>query len=132
MARATLFLDSECGVCTRAARTIRRLDTDNRIDLRPIRSSAADGLAGLGEELRYGSWHLQRPDGSLVSEGDVLPELLKLLPRLAPLGRVIAWVPAPLRNGVYRFVARRRHRISRALHLKACQLDGGRSSRESR
>jgi predicted DCC family thiol-disulfide oxidoreductase YuxK len=105
-----VFFDGECGLCNRFVRWL--LDRDRRGVLRfaPLRGElAAQKLAALpGDE---GEWSVAFWDEDGVhSESDAT---LRAVARVGGFWRIARWllpVPRRIRNGVYRFVARRRIR----------------------
>ena len=125
--RAQLFFDSDCGVCTSVARAVRHLDKDAQIDVSPISSTTGERALGhLSPDVRARSWHLTLADGRSFREGEVLPQLMALLPGFAPFAAGARMLPTPVLNRVYRGFAAHRHRISRIIGAPTCTVSGDR------
>ncbi|HUF53549.1 MAG TPA: DCC1-like thiol-disulfide oxidoreductase family protein [Dehalococcoidia bacterium] len=85
--RPVLFYDGECRFCRATARAIATLDRRRRFAYLPFQDPLADQmLAPVRPEERERSIHLVFADGSVVSAGDVLAELTRVL----PAGRLLA------------------------------------------
>ena len=102
-----LLYDADCRFCRFCVRAVDRLDRHERLALLGFRDERATPLlTGVPEEVRYASWHLAQPDGTVVSAGAAFRPLLE---RLAPRAR---WL-APLLGAAYPLVARRRGLLGR-------------------
>ena len=124
----TLFYDADCGFCSWAAARAVRLAPPGRIVAVPIRSAAGDiALGDLAAAERDGSWHLAAADGRRWSAGAAVAPLLRELPALSRLAPLAEAFPG-LVDSAYRFVARRRGRLSRLLGGARCGGPGGRRS----
>jgi predicted DCC family thiol-disulfide oxidoreductase YuxK len=108
-----VLYDGACGFCKWILGGLLWLDRDRR--LRPLALQRQEAEAFLSEvepELWMASFHLVTPDGELLSAGDALPPLL----RLVRWGRFPAAVLArfPRLTGTsYRWIAEHRTRLSR-------------------
>ena len=124
----TLFYDADCGFCSWAAARVVRHAPPGRLVAAPIRSAAGDvALGDISAAERDGSWHLVTADGRRWSAGAAVAPLLRELPvlgRLAPLAEAF---PGPV-DAAYRFVARRRGRLSQLLGSSRCGAPGGHPS----
>lgn len=106
-----VFFDGDCGLCERVVRFI--LDRDQRGVFRfaPLQSPFAaaffeqhgwhpDGLDTM-VVYRAGRFHLRSDAAIAIARG---------LPGIWSLGAYFSPLPKPLRDGVYRWIAARRHR----------------------
>ena len=113
--RPVLFYDGECRFCRFTARAIAKLDRRRRFGYLPFSDElAAHLLATVPEERRLHSIHLVFPDGEILSAGDALAELSRVL----PLGSLVADAASDHRpvRGIFHFgynlVAARRGALS--------------------
>jgi predicted DCC family thiol-disulfide oxidoreductase YuxK len=113
------FYDGDCGLCRGAARFAARHDRSGLIRFAPLGGETFARV--VSAEARVGL-----PDSLVVvtSEGDLLTRtgaVIHLLHRMGPawrwMGTVLAWIPEPLRESVYRMIARLRPRT------RACARD---------
>ena len=106
--RTWLLYDADCGVCKVIVARI--LELDRRGRYRPLRLQdprAAELLPGMSEEERMRSFHLVKPDGTVLSAGDGLAELLPPL-RLSPrLSSRLYWLVAGNRAAIGKRIPRR-------------------------
>jgi predicted DCC family thiol-disulfide oxidoreductase YuxK len=121
--RLLVLYDGDCGICTRTARVLRRLD--RRQSLRLVGAQAADDIAGvprLEERLTY--LYVRDRRGRWTRAGAAAVQIAEAVPALRPLA-VAARIPgAPaVIERIYSIVASNRHRISRALGWTACPVD---------
>jgi predicted DCC family thiol-disulfide oxidoreductase YuxK len=129
-ARLVVLYDRDCGLCTATARTLRRWDRHERLELLPLQAAATSGRAALATAARdlplSAALHVVDEDrGSVQAGGDAALTILGALPggRVArALGAIapVRWIVAV----GYGLVARNRHRIGRWLRLEgpACDL----------
>jgi predicted DCC family thiol-disulfide oxidoreductase YuxK len=83
--RPVLLYDSDCRFCRFVARTILRLDRDERVAFLPLGDpEAAALLPELSETERMASIHLVEPDGRRFSRGAALTRLIRRLGLPAP------------------------------------------------
>ncbi|HWT21985.1 MAG TPA: DUF393 domain-containing protein, partial [Solirubrobacteraceae bacterium] len=95
-----LLYDNGCGFCQWMMWLILRHDRRGAIRPVPIQSpTGEDLLADLDPEARLASWHAVEPSGRRSSGGDAFAPVLRAVPRLAPLGRIVALLPGPLLRG---------------------------------
>jgi predicted DCC family thiol-disulfide oxidoreductase YuxK len=118
--QATLFYDTDCGLCRWTAAKIAAWDRRGAIRLVTLQDRAqADRLLGpMDEQTRMASWHLVTPDGGVHSAGRGVAPLLRLLPGGAPLAR-LASALQPFTDAAYCFVANRRSAFGRMLPHRA-------------
>ena len=120
-ARTVLF-DADCGICTYLCRLAQRLDRARRLRFVSNRDRA-EFPSAIAAELLERTVVVLLPDGSWVTEGRALFEVLNAI----PFGIVCGWwlrVPglANIGNALYRLVSRNRTRISVRLGLAACAV----------
>ncbi|MEO7038375.1 MAG: DUF393 domain-containing protein [Polyangiaceae bacterium] len=120
-ARTVLF-DADCGICTYLCRLAQRLDRSRRLTFvaNQDRERFPDSIAA---DLLERTVVVLLPDGSWVTEGRAVFEVLSAL----PFGILVAWwlrVPGLASGGnvLYRLVSRNRTRISVSLGLSACAV----------
>src|SRR4051812_46143535 len=102
--RPLVFYDDDCGVCRWLLVRVLAWDRGHVLEPVPLEDPRADEWLGhMTREQRMASWHLVTREGELVSGGDAVPHLMRLLPAGTPLGLVSAAVQ-PLTNAAYRFV----------------------------
>jgi len=77
---------------------------------------------GMDPERKMASWHLVTPDGRTYSGGGAASHLARLLPAGAPIALLVRAFPRTT-NRSYRWVARHRDRLGRALGDPACAAD---------
>jgi predicted DCC family thiol-disulfide oxidoreductase YuxK len=107
-----LFYDGGCGLCCGSVRFAAARDRSGRIRFAPLNGETFRRLVPAEARTTL-------PDSlvALTPEGDLLTEsgaIIHLLRRMGPAwrlaGAVLAWIPAPIRDGAYRLIARRRPR----------------------
>jgi len=126
MERAVILFDDNCGFCRWSLSKI--LTWDRHGHLRPValQSPEAEGLLmGMDPERKMASWHLVTPDGRSYSGGGAVSHLARLLPAGAPIALLVSTFPRTTDRS-YRWVARHRGRLGRALGERACAVDPGR------
>ena len=119
MTRAVVLYDGGCGLCAWCVARI--LAWDRRGALRPVPIQGDEGaalLADLDEAARMASWHLVTAGGARASGGAAVASLLRLLPGGGPCAALAERLPGPV-NAAYRWVARHRSRLGRALGPRA-------------
>ena len=127
MPAAIVFFDEDCGFCRWSSDRLRAWDRHGRLRFASIQGSQGDRwLGGLEPEVRLASWHLVRPDGTIVSAGAALPPMLRLLPAGRPLAAVFAAFPSATER-LYRWTVRHRARLGALLGQRACAVDPARS-----
>ncbi len=108
----TLIYDGQCGFCRGWIRALRRWDRAGRVRTVPLQDEAAwGGVPGLTRAALEEAAHLVGPDGRVYAGAAAARPLLGLLPGGWALAAPLA-LPGTGRAaaGVYRWVARRRHR----------------------
>jgi len=113
--RPVLFYDGDCRFCRASAKAIAVLDRQHRYAVLPFDDPAADQmLATLPEERRGESIQIAQPDGWVVSAGDALIELARIVPG-GGLVAELAWQNDGVRRAfdcAYRAVAGHRGTLS--------------------
>jgi predicted DCC family thiol-disulfide oxidoreductase YuxK len=111
-----LFYDGDCRFCRATARAVAALDRHQSLAMLPLDDPAAEALlASIPPDGRGESMHVVQPDGWVLSGGDALIELTRVLPGGALLASV-AWRNDGLRRLFgrgYQLVADRRGTLSR-------------------
>jgi len=126
MKRAVILFDDDCGYCRWSLSKI--LAWDRHSHLRPVAlqsPEADDLLMGIDPDRKMASWHLVTPDGRTYSAGGAVSHLARLLPAGAPIALLVRAFPRTT-DRCYRWVARHRGRLGRALGERACAADPGR------
>ena len=109
----TLFFDGDCAFCSRSARLAARLDKRHRVRLAPLQGELAHEL-GFSKFENQGSGTmviLREGDGVWYLRSDAVIELGEALGGLWRIARLMVLVPRPLRDGIYRWIARHRSRL---------------------
>lgn len=120
--RLLVVFDGRCGLCNRSVRWFLRRDRRDRLRFVPSESPKVAELLARNGIVASGS--VSNPDTILVVCGAGGPAeqilvrsqavlaLLGVLPRPWPaVAAVLRWIPRPVRDLAYRFVARWRYRI---------------------
>lgn len=120
-----LFYDGDCGLCGSAVRFAARHDRSGQIRFAPLggetfeRLVPAEARAGLPDSLL-----VLTPEGALLTQtGAVIHLLRRMGPAWRWMGTMLAWIPEPLGDLVYRMIARLRPK-KRACALDASIKDG--------
>jgi predicted DCC family thiol-disulfide oxidoreductase YuxK len=105
-----VFMDGECALCTGAARVIAKLDKRGEFRICPIQSNLGQAiLQHYG--LDYGnpdSW-IYLADGKAFASLDAVIEAGTRLGGIAQLLRALMALPRPIRDWLYRRIARNRY-----------------------
>ncbi|MEM9066433.1 MAG: DUF393 domain-containing protein [Planctomycetota bacterium] len=110
--RALVLFDGDCGFCQRSQRLIRRLDKRGNLRTAPLGGPQAMA-AGVDEmPTATGGTMIVVDQGERLERSDAA---IRIARHLGGPWRLAAWlggiVPRPLRDGVYRLIARYRHRL---------------------
>jgi predicted DCC family thiol-disulfide oxidoreductase YuxK len=118
----TVLYDADCGVCRVTAAALMRLDWWRRLDLVPLQSFVAEPGPASAELLE--ALHVRDGAGRWARGGAAALRIASVIPVLMPLA-IAGRLPgmAGVAERAYRFVAGRRHVISRLLDLDRCALD---------
>jgi predicted DCC family thiol-disulfide oxidoreductase YuxK len=113
MPTAVVLYDADCGVCRASVAALLRWDVHGRLLPEAIQSPEGQRLlAGVAPAQRLDSAHVVTEDGRVVSGGDAVAPLARLLPGGAPVARVAGALAGPTR-AAYRWVAAHRTGLSR-------------------
>ena len=110
--RPVILFDSECGLCRGWVRFVLRFDRRKKFLFSPLQSTCARRLMQgkqTPEPLPDSIVLLQ--DGGLYFESEAVLRIASALGLPWSLAAGLRFVPAPLRNAVYRVVARLRRRL---------------------
>lgn len=108
-----LFFDGECGFCSESVRRVARLDRRRAVSFAPLQGelAAEHGLAGYAEADDGTMVVLRESDGRRFLRSDAALELCRALGGPWRLLRIAKWIPRPVRDAGYRWVANRRRRF---------------------
>ncbi len=117
-----LFFDGDCGFCSASVRRVAKLDPKAKVDFAPLQGklAAEHALSRYAENGGGTLVLLRESDGQSFFRSDALIELARVLGGLWRLATLARWIPRPLRDGVYRWIARNRHRLPGS--SQQCQL----------
>ena len=120
--RLLVLYDADCGICSRSARLLHRLDRGRRLRLVPLQD-AKEIVDAPPMEVLLDAIHVRDWDGHWSIAGAAWIRIAEEVPLLRPLA-VVARVSA-IRTCIelmYASVARNRHRISHLLGDQACAV----------
>ncbi len=108
-----MFFDGDCAFCTKSVNRVYDLDERGVVHFSPLQGELArqHGLAKHADPREGTMVVLREEDGALFLRSDAVIELARALGgwrRIGVLGRL---VPRALRDGIYRMIARNRHRL---------------------
>lgn len=117
-----LFYDGNCGLCNRSVQRLIRWDREGLIHYAPLQGELADQhqLRSYLKGDEASMVLLNEEDGSIRTQSDSLLQILRLLGGPWRLLLVFGLVPRRLRDGIYRCLARNRHRF---FHDDKCSCD---------
>jgi len=124
--RDVLLLDGDCGLCHRLARFMDpKLAPGVDIAYRPIESEEAQNLIATFPKWQQQSdtVYLFRDGRSYVRSAAVIRCLLYMIWYWRIWFSVLWIIPLPIRNMVYRFVAKYRHRIFKKPEVCTFRID---------
>jgi predicted DCC family thiol-disulfide oxidoreductase YuxK len=97
--RPVLLYDADCRFCRFVARTVMRLDRNERVAFLSLGEPQAPILLpGFSASERAASIHLVEPDGQALSRGAALARLLEELGLPAPAARLLGHAYGPVAN----------------------------------
>jgi predicted DCC family thiol-disulfide oxidoreductase YuxK len=105
-----LVFDGECGFCTRCVGWVRRLDTRDRIDIRPLQAEGAPASVGATPEQCREAVQWLGPDGVSRSGADAVNAVMSVLAGNA-LPSAVYRATSGLQERAYRWVADHRGRF---------------------
>ena len=112
-----ILYDRDCGFCKWSLDKLLLWDRTRR--LHPVAIQSDEGerlLAELSPAERLDSWHLVRPDGTVISAGGAAEPLARLLPGGRPLAFLFRTFPRATERA-YRWVADHRGALARLLRI---------------
>lgn len=111
-----VLFDGPCPLCQRAVRALLHRDRDGRLRFASLEGSTARAL-GLApppgaapDTLLYLTWPPAPGKLPLARSAAVLAAIAALGGGHGRLAAALAWIPRPVADAIYRFVARRRQR----------------------
>lgn len=110
-----VLYDIDCGFCRWTLGLLLAWDRRGRLRSAAIQSAEGEHLLdGMAAARRLESWHLAQPDGRVVSAGDALASLLRVLPGGSPAAWAAERFPGATRR-LYFAVVRHRSLFGRLL-----------------
>jgi predicted DCC family thiol-disulfide oxidoreductase YuxK len=118
-----VLYDSHCGICSRSARLLRRLDRAGRLHLMPLQ--AAGELAGVPPlDVLFDAIHVRDEHGRWSVGGAAWTRIGQEVTVLRPLAFLAALpVIRTFVEWTFALVARNRHRLTRLLGNDVCQVE---------
>src|SRR6202022_3298750 len=121
-AKYDIFLDGSCSFCRWSREKIEPYDSDGRLRFLDYEDSAVAAQAPFPRAELDQEMHMRTPEGKGLRGFEVWRALLRVLPKLAWLGRIaglppLRWLGPPL----YGFIARHRYSLPGA--PKRCETD---------
>lgn len=106
-----MFYDGVCNMCNGSVQFVMRFDRSHSIRFLSLQSNlAADLLLPFGQDNKELFSMLLLHEGKLYSQTDAIFRTAMLMGGIwAVFGQVGLWVPRPLRNAIYRVIARNRY-----------------------
>jgi len=121
--RLLALYDGDCGICTRSAHWLARIDRRHRLDVRPLQAIGADAGAVPPPEELLRALHVRASDGVWHRGGDAVLTAVEALPGGACIGRLVRRTALRrLVEPAYRLVANHRRLASRLLGVEACPM----------
>jgi len=121
-----VFYDGECGMCARSVQWILRHDRSHTVLFAPLQGTTAERLPAelrqseALETLVVAQWSFSGPLRQLSTHSDAIVVITKVMGGpWRMLGKCLSWIPCGMRDGMYRWLARRRHRFAAP---QSCQL----------
>ena len=111
-----LFFDGDCAFCSQSVRRLVKVDRGRRVDVAPLQGKLAEekGLRRYADRGDGGSMVLLREsDGRIFLRSDSWFELAQALGGWWRALAVLRVVPRPVREAVYRWIARNRYRFGK-------------------
>ena len=109
-----LFYDGDCAFCSASVRRVARFDKHQRVDFAPLQGKLAAemGFTKHADEAGGTMILLRESDGQVFQRGDALVELARALGGAWRIFTIARFIPKPVRDAVYQWVADHRHRIT--------------------
>lgn len=112
-----MLYDGVCGLCHGLVQFLLRRDAHDRLRFAPLQSTFAigilhrHGIDAADLNTVYAVLHCGEPTEALASHSNAVLTVLTRLGGSYRAARLLFWIPRPLRDVVYRLVARTRYRI---------------------
>jgi len=109
-----LFFDGDCAFCSRLVRRVVAFDRHGRISFAPLQGKLAAemGLARHAAKAGGTMVLMRESDGEIFKRSDALIELARALGGWWRATRLARFIPRPLRDTVYGWLADNRHRFT--------------------
>lgn len=108
--KSVILFDGVCNLCNATVQFIIKRDNHDSFRFAALKSQfALQVLANFSNQRTYDSVLLFE-NGKLYSESDAALRITRKLKGLWPLLFILIVVPSPIRNGVYRLIARNRYK----------------------
>ena len=120
--RLLVLYDADCGICSRSASLLRRLDRAGHLRLLPLQAAGEIADAPPAGVL-LDAMHVRDSEGRWTFAGAAWTRIAEEVPFLRPIA-IVARMPVVSRivEWTYAQVAGNRHRISRLLGDDACSI----------
>jgi predicted DCC family thiol-disulfide oxidoreductase YuxK len=108
-----LFFDGNCAFCSKSVQQVVRFDGQERVSFAPLQGELAreKGFSGYAAATNGSMVLLRESDGRVFMHSDALIELARALGGFWQIFRIARFIPRWIRDGVYRWIARNRHRF---------------------
>ncbi len=108
-----LFFDGDCAFCWASVRRVVRYDKRRQVAFAPLQGkfAAEMGFTKYANQAGGTMVLLRESDGQVFLRGDALIELARALGGAWRIFTLARFIPKPLRDAVYQWVADNRHRI---------------------
>ncbi|RYD41844.1 MAG: DUF393 domain-containing protein [Verrucomicrobiaceae bacterium] len=108
-----LFFDGDCAFCSKGVRKVFQLDPRGRVSFAPLQGKLAAEMGFTCHAARQGGTMilLRESDGKIFRKSDALIELARVLGGWWRLTRIARFIPKPLRDTVYSWMADNRYRF---------------------
>ena len=108
IARPILFYDGQCGLCDKLVQWFLKHDLRNAIDFAPLQGATYAALPVSNKPTDLNTVVLFDDHGLHVRSDAVLTALRLIGGIWSPLAAVASIIPLPIRDSIYRFIARHR------------------------
>ena len=121
--RMLVLYDADCGICSRSARFLRRLDARQRLRMMPLQDAGDIVDAPSAAALRH-AMHVRDRDGRWSCAGAAWIKIAAEIPLFRPLAVAARLAPVQsLVDWTYWRIAGNRHRLSHLLGDDACRIE---------
>ena len=120
-----LFFDGDCGMCNRNVRRLADWDQEGHIHYGSLQGELAS-RHGLGKYLTGDDASvvlMNEDEESIWTQSDAVLQVMRILGGPWRLLLCFGWLPASWRNGLYRWIAKRRHRFGNK-GQSLCEMPG--------